>query len=82
MDGFGIHLLCRRDDGVNLQITLARRSWSNPNCFIRHTHMHTLDVSVGIDRNGANAQLATGANDANSDFASIGNQDFAKHGKP
>jgi hypothetical protein len=44
--------------------------------------MHTLDVSVGIDRNGANAQLTAGANDANSDFASIGNQDFAKHGKP
>ena len=43
--------------------------------------MQRIDVGLGINGQGADAELLAGANDAKRDFAAIGDQNFFKHVK-
>ena len=79
MNRFGVDFFRCRDDGVDLQVALSRRGWSNQHRFISHAHVQALDVCFGIDRDSSDAQLAAGTNDADGDLASVSDQDFAEH---
>ena len=41
--------------------------------------MHRISVGFAENSDRFNAHFTTGADDANSDFAAIGDQDFLKH---
>jgi len=43
--------------------------------------MQRLRVDVGVDGDRADAHLVGGAQDAHRDFASVGDEDLAKHGR-
>ena len=43
--------------------------------------MHGVRISVGENRNGLDGKLPQGANHAAGDFATVGNEDFGKHGE-
>ena len=51
MNCLGFRRYRRRNDGVDVQITLARRSRTNADRFVSHAHVQTFGVRFGIDRN-------------------------------
>ena len=42
--------------------------------------VHRIDIGLGIDGDGFDIELAAGADDAEGDFAAIGDQDALEHG--
>ena len=67
------------DDFFNHQITLARGSRSDRVCCIGHPGMQRASIRLGIHRNCANSHVTACADDANGNFASIGDQNLFKH---
>ncbi len=79
MNGFGPGLPGGGDNRGDVEITLIRRRGSKTISFVRLPHMQRLRINCRENRNGRNSHIAAGTNDADSDFASVGNQDFTKH---
>ncbi len=73
--------LRRGDDPVGLQIRFLAGRRSDANRLISELNVHRIDIRFGINRNGFDIQLAAGADDAESNFAAIGDQDTLEHGK-
>ena len=46
-------------------------------CFVRKRGVQGVAIRVRVDRNGSQLHLLAGADDANGDFAAIGDQDFS-----
>ena len=67
------------DYGGNVEITLGQLRRSNADGFIGKTHMQRISVGIAVDRHRADAELLAGANDPQSDFTTIGNQDLFEH---
>ena len=64
-----------RDDRFDIQVAVARRR--RRRCAPRdrlRSHAGRVGIGVGIDRDGFDAELAAGANDAARDLAAIGDQ--------
>src|ERR1017187_10504788 len=69
------------DDGWHIQVALRRGRRSNADRFVRQQHVLEAGVRGGMHRHGLDAQLATGAQNAQRDFAAIGDDDFFQHGE-
>jgi hypothetical protein len=80
MDRLRAGRLRRRDDLLAHQVALARRRRPDMHRLVRLTHMQRLGVGVRIDRDGADAHGARGADDPASDFAAIGDEEGFQHG--
>ena len=48
--------------------------------FIGEANVLEIAVSLGVNRDGLDAEFPAGAQDAQGDFAPVGNQDFTDHG--
>ncbi len=81
MNRLGARLLAGRDNLVDQQIRLPRRRRPEMNLLVRHLDMQRVLIGVRIDRDGGDAHLAGGLNDAASDLATIGDQNFTKHAR-
>ena len=79
MDGLGAGDLAGGDDGGNVEIAVARRRRADAHALIGQAHMHGLLVGGRMDGDGRDAELAAGAQDAQGDFAAIGDEDLVEH---
>ena len=71
----------RADDAIDLQITVGARGRADADRFVGQLHVERIDVRLGVDRQRADAEFLAGANDAERDFAAIGDEDFFEHAK-
>ena len=69
----------RAHDAIDLQITFRARRRADADRFVRQLDVQRIDVRLGINREGANAEFFAGANDAQRNFAAIGDQNFFEH---
>src|SRR5262249_9652050 len=72
----------RRDDGVDLEIAVARRRRPDAHRLVRLAHMERVGVRVGVDRDGLDAEPLAGADDAARDLAAIGDEDLRERRRP
>ena len=79
MDGVRAGDLARGDDRGNIEVAVAGTGSSDAHAFVGESDMHGVFVGGGMDGDGGDAHFFTGAMDAQSDFAAIGDQDFIKH---
>ena len=79
MDGLGAGLLAGGDDLVHDQVGLFRGGRADADGFVGQVDVQGVLVGLGIDGNGLDAHLAGGLDDAASDFAAVGDQNFSKH---
>ena len=69
----------RAHDAIDLQITFRARRRADADRFIRQLHVQRIDIRFGINRERADAEFLARANDAQRNFAAIGDQNFLKH---
>jgi hypothetical protein len=55
---------------------------TDTNGFVGETNVFQIAVGLGEYRDGFDPQFATGSQDAQSDFATIGDDNFVEHGFP
>src|SRR5690606_37041541 len=67
------------DYGRDVQVALARRRRPNANRLIRKANVFEVAVGSRVHGHGLDAQLAAGAQYAQSDFAAVGDDDFFQH---
>jgi hypothetical protein len=79
MDGLRPGRACGSEDGIDRQIAVHRRGGTDPNGLIGGRHMQRVRIGVRIHRDGLDATLAAGADDAHGDLAAIGDQNPLKH---
>jgi len=80
MNGVRLAMAGDLQDSVNAQIGVARGGRTQPVGFIRIAHVQGLAIGIGEYRNRAQAKLPAGPQDSHGDLASVGDQDFLKHG--
>ena len=78
MDGFRPGNLGSRDDPRDVEIALSGRGFSDTDVLVREPDVQRLSISLGIDGDRLHPQLVAGADDAESDFPAIGDQDLLK----
>ena len=79
MDRVDIGDLRRADDPVGPQVAVRALRAADADGLVGELDVERLDVGLGIDRQGLDAQLAAGANDPKGDFAAVGDEDFLDH---
>jgi len=80
MDGVDIGDFGGADDGRDVEITLGQTRRADADGFVGKADVEGVAVGLAVDGDGANAQLTTGVDDAQCDFAAIGDENFSKHG--
>ena len=60
------------DNAVDLEIGLLARSRTDANRLISELNMHGIDIRLGVNGDRFHIQLAAGANDAEGNFAAVG----------
>jgi hypothetical protein len=73
MDGVRTGDLGGGDDPVDFEVGFLAGGGSNADRFIGELNVHGIHVGFGINGDGLDIKLATGADDAESDFTAIGN---------
>src|SRR5450830_1697511 len=79
MNRLGVGHFGSADDGRHVQIAQRRRSRSDANRFICQLHVFRFTIRFGVHDHGLDAHFTACALDAESDFATIGNEYFFKH---
>src|SRR5579864_5784658 len=79
MNGFHIGNFGRADDRGDVEIAARTLSRADANRFVGEAHMQAMTIGLRINGDGSDSQVLTGADDANGDLASIGDQDFLEH---
>ena len=79
VDGVGAGDLGRGDDARDVQVALARRRRPDADLLVGEAHVQRLAVGLGVDGDGADAELLAGADDPQRDLAAVGDQDLAEH---
>ena len=78
MHRLGAGLSRRFDHAFDVEIAVARPRRPEQHGLVGHGDMHGVAVGLGIDRDGAQAHGAGGADDAAGDLAAVGDQERAK----
>ena len=79
VDGIGTGDLGGGDDAVDLEVGFLAGGRADADGFVGELDVHGIDVRLGIDGDGFDAEFAAGADDAEGDFAAIGDQDALEH---
>ena len=80
VDGIGVRDFCGADDAVDFEVALGAYGGADANGFVGELHMEAVEIGFRIDGDRLDAEFLAGADDAKSDFAAIGDQDFFEHG--
>ena len=81
MDGVDVGDFGRADDAIGAQVAVGALGAADADGLVGQLHVERLDVGLGIDRQGLDAQFAAGADDAKGDFAAISDEDLLNHGQ-
>jgi len=76
VDGVDVGDLGGRDDTIFAEVRILARARPDADGFVGELHVQRLLVGLGVDRDGLDAQLSAGTNDAKGDFAAIGDEDL------
>ena len=79
VDGGGTGDFSRADDRRNIQIRQRARGRADAYGLVGQAQVHQFAVGGGMHRDGLDAQLFTGAQDAQGDLAAVGDQNFFQH---
>lgn len=79
MDGLGPQLAGRGNYRLDAQITPGRGSRADGVSRVGQTHVQRARVGLREDRDRADPQFTAGADNADGDFAAVGNQDAGEH---
>ena len=71
----------RADDRGHVEIALRRGRRADADGFVRQQHVLEAVVGGGMRRDRLDAELAAGAQDAQGDLATIGDDEFLDHGR-
>jgi hypothetical protein len=80
VDGVDVGDLGGGDDAVRAEIGIRTFGAADANGFVGKLHVKRLGIGLGVNSEGLDAELATGANDSESDFAAVGDEDLLDHG--
>ena len=80
MDGIRTGDLGGGDDAVDLEVGFLAGGGADADGFVGELDVHRIDIGLGVDGDGFDIELAAGADDAEGDFAAIGDQDAFEHG--
>jgi hypothetical protein len=76
MDRLRVGHLRRGDDGRDVEVALRRRRRANTHRFIGHGHVLEVAVDRAVHGHRLDAQRMAGTQDAQGDFAAVGDDDF------
>ena len=79
MDGVGAGDLAGRQQGRDVEVALRRRRRADAHALVGEAHVHRVGVGGRVHRDGGDAQLPAGAQDAQRDLAAVGDQDLLEH---
>ena len=79
MNRIGICDFCSGDDTRDIQIRITAGRRADTYCFISKTHVQTFFIGSRVNCNSANTHLLTGTDNPQSNFSTIGNQNFLEH---
>ena len=79
MDGVGLRLNCCLKDGFLVEVAFCRIGGANAVGEVGELNVQGVLVGVRIDGDRLDAELLTGTDDANGDFAAIGDEDSLEH---
>ena len=82
VDGFGPAVAGDGQEAFGIQIAFAGRCRAEPPGFVGFADKQGTGIGIRIDGNGADTELAAGADDPAGDFATVGDQDLLEHGGP
>jgi len=80
VNGLGSRGLGRGNDFVGDQVALAAGGRPEQHGLVGQTDMAGFTIRLGVHRDGGDAHLPRGSDDAAGDLAAVGNQDFFEHG--
>ena len=79
MDGIHVRDLGGADDPIGAEIGVRALVAADADGFVGELHVERLHVGLGIDGEGLDAHLAASADNAEGDFAAVGDEDFLDH---
>ena len=68
------------EDAVDVQVRLRARRRADRPGLVRHAHVQRIPVGFGVNGDGGDAEAPAGADDADRDFAAVGDQNGSEHG--
>ncbi len=77
--GVGAGDLAGGEQRRNVEVALARGRLPDAHALVGEPHMHRVGVGGRVHRDGGDAELLAGAQDAQRDLAAVGDQDFVEH---
>jgi hypothetical protein len=82
VDGLGAGPACRVDYRVDAQVALARRRRTDVDGVVGGTNVSRLAIGIAVHGDGLAADGVAGADDAQRNLATIGNQDATERRLP
>ncbi len=82
MDGVHVGDLGRGDDRGHVEIAVGQARRADADGLVGKADVQRVAVGLAVDGDRANAEFPAGVQDAQRDFAAIGNQYLTKHSRP
>src|SRR5262249_36253232 len=79
MDGLRVGDLGSGDDARDVQVALGRRGWADADGIVGELEVRRIAIGLAVDDHAFDAEVLAGADDAQSDFASVRDQDALEH---
>ena len=79
MDGIDVGDFGGGDDGGNVEIAVGGARRADADGLVGKANVQRVAVGFAVDGDGADAEFAAGIDDAQRNFAAIGDHDFTKH---
>ena len=79
MDGVDVGDFGGGDDGGDVEIAVGGPRRADADGLVGKADVERVAVGLAVDGDGADAEFAAGVQDAQRDFAAIGNQNLTKH---
>ncbi len=67
------------DYGGDIEIAARALGGSDTNSFVGEAHVQAVAIGFRINRDGADSKILAGADNADGDLATIGDQNFLEH---
>ena len=79
MDGVGAGDLAGGEDRGDVEVAVLGGRRADADALVGEADMHGVAVGGRVDRDGLDAELLAGAQDAERDLAAVGDEDFLEH---
>ncbi len=80
VDGDRVGDLGGGDQGRDVEVAVGGFGRADADRFVREAHVLEVTIGGGVHRHGLDAELAAGAQDAQRDLATVGDEDLVQHG--